>query len=461
MKTVRRQRGDRPGIRLRATILTLALLPALSVWAEMPAGDINEPSVFPGARVNTVVMPYVFAGGSELLDSGTGGELSLLVHFDTLFSMMKYRSIGGVRLVGDPNDPITREPDRILDMLLGREYGAREQMRPGHGLVLIWGRIYEEGQRIYIQSYLRFLRRERREDLRLTIAGHEFEGWLPSRGVAFPPRELTRRQLDGIPQAFGESLALRSERDETLTGMPLPLDVGRQSAYWIVGARDGWLELSSQDNDLGGWVRATTELGTLPLQQIMPELVFADGVVGYLAARRCAEEGDLAGAARAARLGAAAMEVYRNLEVEAGNDVEPISWALSGRMTLLAAQGAEAEATEVWTSATAQFGRAATLAPYDAALGNLALVTQLRQVYLDPNAGDNDTDLAARMLRISALEPDNVRLLTNLETLYRLIKAEGPPLGPGGSEPRFAVERGELERRLLFVQEVRRDLERR
>ena len=223
-----------------------ASIVAASALAGAPSADIERPFVFPGAEVNTVVMPYAFAGDSELIESTTGNQLSLLVHFDTLFSMMKYRSIGGVRLVGEPDDPDAPDADGISAMLLGRERGAVEEVAPGHGMVLLWGRLYEEGDHIFLQSYLRFVRRDRDEVVPVDVLGQGFTGWLPARGVAFPPRELTRQQLGEIRDAFSASARVRPQRDESLSGEPLPLDVGEGTAFWITDAREGWLKISGQ-----------------------------------------------------------------------------------------------------------------------------------------------------------------------------------------------------------------------
>jgi hypothetical protein len=138
--------------------LTLLALPA-HAWAIEIAVPCARPSVFSGAAVNVVVLPYSVPP-SVRSSSAVGEQLGALVQLETVLSIAKYGSIGVTQLVGDAQDECT--PEIVLDKLLGRQGGARETMRPGSGLILIWGRIFESGADLYLQSFVQFLRQARR-----------------------------------------------------------------------------------------------------------------------------------------------------------------------------------------------------------------------------------------------------------------------------------------------------------
>jgi hypothetical protein len=127
-------------------------LGALVLAARLHAGMVNvrceEPFVFRDAAVNVVVMPYNDPTEPERPLSAAGARLSYLLQADTLFSIVKFGSVGAVQMAPGSE---CKAPE-VWAKLLGEKPGARATVKPGHGLVLVWGRLYEEGGSIYVQS---------------------------------------------------------------------------------------------------------------------------------------------------------------------------------------------------------------------------------------------------------------------------------------------------------------------
>ena len=86
-------------------VLTLVVVPARA-WAIEIAVPCATPSVFAGAAVNVVVLPYSMP--ASLRGSGAvGAQLGALVQLETVLSIAKFGSIGVTQLVGDARDECT------------------------------------------------------------------------------------------------------------------------------------------------------------------------------------------------------------------------------------------------------------------------------------------------------------------------------------------------------------------
>ena len=131
---------------------------------EAGAGNVpcTRPFIFSGAAVNVVVLPYESA--PQLSSSGGLGErLAGLLQLELLRSIAKFGSVGAVQMVGAPKDC---QPDVVIAKLLGQSPGAAATVRKGHGLIVVWGRIFNEGGNVFVQTFSRMLRFGRRRQLR-------------------------------------------------------------------------------------------------------------------------------------------------------------------------------------------------------------------------------------------------------------------------------------------------------
>jgi len=133
-------------------IVAFTLLYPASAHAGAPHVPCRYPFVFSDAAVNLVVLPYDDTGVSQPGSRGSGTQLALLLQMDALSHILGYGSVGAVQLEASPGDQHGCETDTVAGKLLGKEPGAEAQIRPGNGLVLVWGLMYEEDDDLYIQT---------------------------------------------------------------------------------------------------------------------------------------------------------------------------------------------------------------------------------------------------------------------------------------------------------------------
>ncbi len=216
----------RPVIGAAWLFLFAGVVPAAQAGA--PEVDCSRPFVFSEAGVNAAVLPYTYSGAADKPLSVAGKELSSLIYLNTLFSILKFESVGAVQLVArNPLDSRECTDSIVLDKLLGRRPGATTQIRPGNGLVMLWGRIYEEEEHIYVQSYVRFLRRDANEDVSFLTGKERFNAGLASQVITFAPQKLSSEDLDDITFEFAHSAGLRDEPDPQEPSRPMPMDMRR------------------------------------------------------------------------------------------------------------------------------------------------------------------------------------------------------------------------------------------
>jgi hypothetical protein len=188
--------------------LAWAAIPSRAIT---PGGSCGQPFLFPQASVNIVILPYQRISVDSNFLSATGDRLSVLVEIQAFYSAMKFGGAGVVRLVQAGQDAQCDEDDVFLK-LLGRAPGALsgKTLRSGNAVVLVWGRLYEEGDDVYAQTYIRFLRFPGNEEFRLDFGDLELSGRLPSQVFALAPRHLSQHDLVSIHGQFSNSAVLRA-----------------------------------------------------------------------------------------------------------------------------------------------------------------------------------------------------------------------------------------------------------
>ena len=137
---------------LLVVCLGVAVLPAKA----MDSRPCSDPAVFPDAAVNALVLPYRAADGPDQAPplQSASRQVSALVHLQLLTGMLKYGSIGAVDLIANS----ARERCDVDDVLFtvsrsggGGSGGAT--LRPGRAVLVLWGRWFEQGGELYLQSY--------------------------------------------------------------------------------------------------------------------------------------------------------------------------------------------------------------------------------------------------------------------------------------------------------------------
>jgi len=380
----------------------------------------SDPQVFEGAAVNAVILPYRFEP-SPSADFGelkvVGDRITAMVQLEVLFAMLKYGSVGTTRLFNeDPFHPC--DPNAVVQRVI-------ERVRPGNGLAVIWGRIYVQGDQVYLQSYVRFARggAEKEEiavDLGPEGRGLRLVGRLPAQAVPMAPRTITRRDLDQIQEAFRRSIAVRPSRDEGAAGTPLEIRPRDPFDATIVDVQGDWMKLESGTGP-SGWVRARTDSTDWALRRFMPELGYFDAVLGYL---RVNARTPLAGVAPGTVSGWITSQ-FAAYEEAVGGDAAPVAVSLSRALRGFLLWTKPAPSREEAAQLCADSGR---LAPHYAEARALAAITgPWLHASRDPADPDTQRRIDDGLLAALAVDPYNATVLDNLERLYTFAQAHPSP----------------------------------
>ena len=284
---------------MRRTIAASAvalLTAAAPLHAGIPAVDCLHPTVFPGAAVNVVLLPFATRTSDQKQVASAAQRLTVLMQFETLFSILKFNEVGVVRLVANPADIESGKcsPNNVLDMVLGRKGGAANVVMPHRGLVLVWGTLYEENGSLFVSTNVRFLRRGDDESQLVKVKNIAFTTRVPASTVALPSQVLSAEQLAAIQRQF-QSYATFHDNPDDGPGRPFPLDLlgnpGAGWTYWVSETRPGWIKLESSGGSYWphGWVRLGALGGSTHTR--LRSLDFIEGAVGYLRTRIGAEAG--------------------------------------------------------------------------------------------------------------------------------------------------------------------------
>jgi hypothetical protein len=420
----------RPG-KLALYALALLVIPA-HAWAIEIAVPCATPSVFSGAAVNVVVLPYSLP--ASLRGSGAvGAQLGALVQLETVLSIAKFGSIGVTQLVGDARVECT--PEIVLDKLLGKQGGARETMRPGNGLILIWGRIFESGPDLFLQSFIRFLRPGTTESVNVAVRDRTLTGSLSTQAFACAPRKIAIRDIEDLQRQFRAARLLYSQPNSSSPAVKLP-DASGPLAFWVTDLRGDWVQLEPMDRGSNrkferGWLQVRATDAQWSLRAKMPELYFVEGVAGYLMARVRSNSSTIVDASLQGA--EAAMMRYTDawgnnavLGADAAAGGTPLAVAvprqLRGFVALLRKRGTDAGLAE----AQAHFERAAALASHSSDARNLVTMTRVAEAYRQPAAGQPPRRFIDEVRGLLGSDPNNTALLTNLGVIYDLVLASIP-----------------------------------
>lgn len=306
--------------------------------------------------------------------------------------------------------------------------GARNTVRPGAGLVMLSGVLYEEGQDLYIRSFLRMYRNlASGNEILMKIADLTLTAPSPVDGVAFPPVHLTAADLDTVEKTFRASSLVRRDRNLSSPGQEIPFHPEFPFGYRIVEVSGDWTRIQPISNGPSGWMHSVE---TNLLRHKMLELRFMVAAVGYLQA--------------AIAQGVAAEEGVRGARANLDELMKQSASFEQSRETLAAIQTLSAQvrlqegrSAEHWRRAVADLDSAIGRAPSDARIKNFTAICRAWLVYNDNAASKyNPADIAAD-LKDAAARTSDVRMLQNLSRVYQAMLS----LPPFRSEPALGDSR--------------------
>lgn len=452
-----------PAKRTVALAALLGLLAVLVVILPRPAGAgggafCSAPFVFPGSDVNVVVLPYGMEAPDaayrqqislgQIMESRIAGKLSILIQLDTLFALSYPAGMAAVHLI--PDGPRCTE-ERILPVI-------QSQIQDGKGLVLVWGQFLERGDELYVQSYVRFLRQGRTEELAVPLddAGDvRLAGAPAQQAVGFAPRLLTADDIAALDAAFERATRIYAEPGSDAVTGRLALEPERPFAYYVdaIDHESGRMHVRPHDFLGGpeGWIEARADPAVWPLRQKLPELAFVNAVAGYLAARIIAEEqledhwaGDwpsrLGQAVRTSQtrfddyLGAVGAD-SETREAFDERAAAALALDLEGMLDLLAAP-VDVDFDHVGRAAS-RFVSSGRLLPYQAETWNLRAMALAGMAERDETAPAQAVHAWSNAI---SLEPGNDRIAANLAAYYRHLLDTGTmPNGLTAAELRARI----------------------
>ncbi len=408
-----------------------ALLCSMLVFVAGGAGAMSvkpcdDPSLFTKTPVNVVILPYTYTSEWFRPPSPALKQLTVLMQQDSLLEMVKYQRIAVVNLVRPEESPAC-DPDKIWSHIAGpdRDGGAQR----GGGVVMLWGRVYEEGADLFLQSYMRFARTETAETFEAAVpvegGSVRFRGALPAQVLTFPPRRITRQDLSRITQEFDRAAQVRkqpSDDAEVVRTSPDP-NKFKPFGYTVAAVKGDWMQVQSLYGGPGGWVRARVDATRWPLRERVPELHFVDAVVGYLQ-YRVALDSKVFRREPSARWIEFAERSLLQYDQRSPRAEQPLPAALGRAMigTLHALRGANAVAAQ--KSALDAFTQAVQLVPYNAGARNLrnaaAAVVCCGGDRRDAGAADA---LMKDLLDAVLVDTDGGDGAANLASFHRLVDA--------------------------------------
>jgi hypothetical protein len=410
----------------------------------------ERPFVFRDAAVNVVVLPYESA--PELPSSAdTGAHLAGLLQLEILRSIAKFGSVGAVQVVGSKCDP-----NLVVEQLLGKAPGAATTVRPGHGLIVVWGRFYRQDGTLFVQTFCRLLRSGIDESLDLVAGGQAFSGRLSAQAFACAPRKVTTEDLRSFERQFYRSTVVRRAPDESASGTPMPPE---PVPYWISDIQQDWMRIDSEGGHLSGWVRLSGEREAWSLTRWLPELAYVEGMAGYLRYRIAGQQPRPVPGAWMEAATRALAEYERSLEPQSSGvgstppTAPPWRTALAFSVQLqlrgmLHAAKRDASAADR-AAALDLFERATALLPHDSDARNLVAIMRLSLAF-DGRPGFSAKQTATDLLQALGTDPANPRLLANLQSAYQALVAES-----GTAAALTDDERQAVSKQLAAIKDIR------
>jgi hypothetical protein len=429
---------------IKAALAVLAVVAATTAYAGSQE-PCDRPRVFEGAALSSLVLPYRYVGAQSTPElERASREISGLVHFEVLFGFFKYGAVGGTNLVAAPR--AVCDVDEVVRIV--SQSGGQGTLRPGQTVVVTWGRLFEQGDQLHVQTFVRFFKqgagRPLRESIDVRLSGDgsvlDLIGTLSTQAIAFPPRRISRQDLTRVANEFKNAMVVRPEKDLGIPGKSIDFAPDKRFPYGITRTDGDWMWIQPLAGGPAGWVRARVGdagANAWSLQRWLPELAYIDAVGAFMRLR--AGSGAIDPAART-RFSAAMEARLSQFEstVPATDAAAAHGLANAMRGFVLWQQGPGPQRTE----AARRFAQAVALMPEYAAARNLAAITR-------PLLAEGTVD-ARSMARLGrnltgalALDPADRIVLDNIERVYELYAArsEWSPHPSDQVQDRLAVVR--------------------
>jgi hypothetical protein len=351
-------------------------------------------------QVQVFVLPYRAEGAL----TPKGRQLATILQRHVLYAALKYPSIAVEELTGDPQ--------RCTYDAASARIVAR--LKPGQSAVFLWGRVFEQDQRIRLQDSAAFVTAGRPDILTWSIPASEpiqTTASLPADPVMFAPRIIPLNLLERLEPAQRRARRLHATPDEASSFVEIPDDPEARFGYQVLEAKEGWMHVRLFPAPAEGWIPAHALAAAENLKGTFPELFFIDGAIGYL---------ELAAGGNDALLKPTLTSLGRYLELTSGraeSDARVLATVLQGSAVLRSTPGTG------WSTSQLQraqqfYAKARELAPTSTVANTFFLACG--SALCARQACDEGSDaLHAAFLSALAQDPTSGEVIENLNSFYR------------------------------------------
>jgi len=376
--------------------------------------------------------------------------LALLVKLETLYRAMAYDRWGIVLLTGPKKEC---DPERIANELL-----LMKRIRPGGRLIMVWGKLYQQDEDIYVQTYAKSYRNPLPNEkvppteIGMPLGGNVFEGRISNTEFAFPPEQLPISVMKAVADNFKKAVFLYDAPQLNSSKNPIPVDQFRKCddcrgalAFTVEGREGDWIHVKAQGGR-DGYLIAHLEEGA-SLSQRMPEVIFLQGLMGFLRYAVQTPNTDRLQWSADLQVSELALMEYAERD-EAGQEPETKAAALQMSGILDFAHSR--------TNFSERFDAAYQLVPYSSDSRNLAAMFRLYHDYNLPTRSLRPREIANDFVAAAALDPRNALVLANLQSFYELLDSPATEVRVNGD---FAIKPDEVHTSLEKVKAIRKSLD--
>ncbi len=430
---------------IRSTFFAGCLAMVCAFWPATPshAGAIascDAPFVFEGSAANIVPIEYLATSAETHEREGsrlgkiqeTAQHLAWLMKLDS-WHQPTYGSLGAVAHVF--NQRRCTGDDVLMGLIVGSD---SPPIPPGQILLMLEGKIFIEGEEIFLQSRLRGFRRnmefpDRRRPFTRYMIAESVEAALPNEGAAlaaalpvidvtFAPRAITEAELDEIDESFVGASAIHQAPSDESPASSLRFGHDRPQAFSVQLVEGGdWIKVAGhRSGGPTGFIRTNPEVSEF-LHAKLPELDFVNGILGFFRVRQTMNAGPddpvsfrpaPPGAAKHAR---ASLQRFLDRETIGDDDAKALASALIG---VLDGQSGE------WKAARDAFAAAVATAPYRSEYRNLLGIADA-QLCCSEGTEIASGDPAHAFVDAISIDPENPTALRNLDAFLSLLATTG------------------------------------
>lgn len=397
--------------------MLLTVLALQGCAATMLTAPCDNPRVSNSSlpHVYVVMLPYVYRGTGKPVDA-------YIAAAKTLNSLA---GLEAVRMAAETTDVhVTLLEDNGSGCGIEYVFGAFAkpalQRKVLSSVVFYWGEIFEDDDRILVQSHVRVLwKSESEKRIHLDVysgndsAALRFSGHVPYATISFPPRSLPlNNELGGDAQLKKLFRGKASPRQDA-EWVPIP------PRFVIVGRKDEWIELRSLDTSQTVWVSVISS-GNM-VRSILPELSFAHALAAYMNHHKVPQ-------VAVAKDVLHWLTVFRQGYTDEGDPFlrKPSALAdvIEGALAMARRDG---DTTLHGRRATELLDQATLLLPDNSAVLNLAAMSNIRQCCTTKEAAVKIQNLLEHARKLHSGDEE---IAANLLAWYRLLETKDTRLWP-------------------------------